>query len=168
MKNYFLTLFLAGLSLLSFTYNPTAKGFKFTSEEGKFSIVFPSSFQSETITQENNTKTVKISAEAKNQNYMATYTIHQMEMNNPGSLAQTSLDAFVEAAKGTVQNQSEWKIKNNPGIKSIILLDGQDAKIEYRVIIVGKIQYQVIIVSPNKLWDQKAADVFYKSFSLMK
>lgn len=141
--------------------------YKFTSKEGKYSVVFPAEFKSETVKKEYAT-TIKTTAMLSNQTFLASYTIHEQELGDRKELATVSLESFVDGVSGKITKQSEWKIKKNSGIKATISLSEKDATVEYWVILIGQIQYQVTSVAANSNWDQKAADAFLRSFKVMK
>ena len=167
MKKNLFTYLILIFAVSSAATLPFAKGFKYTSAEGKFSISFPGEFKTET-TDQDEAKTVKTSATLGDLTYFASYTLHQIKMSEPESLAGTSLEAFTEATGGSITSQSEWKIKEHKGVKATISLEEQKSKIQYQVILVGQLQYQILVVAPNASWYQKTADTFFKSFKLGK
>ena len=167
MKKYSSTFLIVSIVLLTAAFMPAGKGNVYSTKEGKFSVTFPAAFKTE-ITEQESAKTIKTSAAVGDQTYFASYTLHEVEMTDPESLAETSLEAFTEATGGTLSDKNAWKIKAHNGLKAIITLEEQDAKIQYHVILVGQLQYQIIVVGPEASWEQKPADGFFKSFKLMK
>ena len=46
-------------------------------------------------------------------------------------------------------------------------LTENDVLLEYRVILIGNIQYQLVAMAATSDYDEKAADKFFKSFKLI-
>lgn len=167
MKNKAITLLPICFLFLSASIVPPSKNFKYKSEEGKMSVTFPAAYESTTDEKEN-IKIVKITTEVNEQTFFASYTVHQQQMEDRESLAELSLDSFTETTEGTITQKSAWKIKKNKGYKAMIDLNKQNAQIQYQAIIIGQLQYQLVVVAPKNKWDQKAADRFLKSFKVRK
>jgi hypothetical protein len=155
------------LLFLFTSFVPSPKGFPYQSDEGKLSVVFPGDFTTER-TEGNNNYTVKTSCAFNNQTYFVSYTIHAMELTDPLELAEVSYDSFITALNGVLMSKAEWKIKEKRGIKAIIDLPETDTKLDYRVIIVGNIQYQLIALAANNDFNEKDAGSFFKSFKMQE
>ncbi len=165
-KNAFLVL-IACFVLFTTAFAPLAKGHKYSSEEGKMSIVFPNEFEIEESDLEN-VKVVKITATHDELFLFASYSLHKTEITNHESLAELSVQSFAESITGTINGQSEWKVKKHNGLKAMMELAENESRVQYNVILVGDIQYQLVVVAPQDSWDQEAADTFFKSFKLKK
>lgn len=149
----------------SFTISP--KGFPYQSEEGKLSVVFPGDYTTER-TEGNNNYTVKTTCTYNNQTYFVSYTMHSLELTDPLDLAEASYDSFITALKGVMISKTEWTVKEHKGIQALIDLPENGSKLEYRVIIVGNIQYQLIALAANIDYNEKDAESFFKSFKIEK
>ena len=167
MKTIYRTSIILILLLLSVSYTQAQKSVAYKSEEGKFSIKFPGEFK-ENITEKESAKTVKIQCELEKSNYFASYSLHKVDIDDPLEMAEVSLESFTEAIHGVVVTRTEWKIKKNEGLKALIDLPDNGAKLEYRVILVGNIQYQLIVIAVDGAIDKKKANAFFKSFKLKK
>jgi hypothetical protein len=155
------------LLFLFTSFAPSPKGFPYQSEEGKLSVVFPGDFTTER-TEGNNNYTVKTTCTYNNQTYFVSYTMHSLELTDPLDLAETSYDSFITALKGVMISKAEWTVKEHKGIKAMIDLPENSSKLDYRVIIVGNIQYQLIALAANIDYNEKDAESFFKSFKIEK
>lgn len=158
---------LFALLFLFTSFAPSPKGFPYQSNEGKLSVVFPGDFTTERTEGDNNF-TVKTSCNVNNQTYFVSYTMHSLELTDPLDLAETSYDSFITVLKGVMVSKAEWKVKEHKGIKAMIDLPDNGSKLEYRVIIVGNIQYQLIALAANIDYNDKDAASFFKSFKMEK
>ena len=163
MKKHFLNLMLISFAFASISTTTPPKGFNYSSREGKFSVVFPAQY---TVDAKENT--IKISATSNEQTYYASYTIHNVELTNRKELAEISLNSFSDILKSPIIEQSDWKTNKNTGLQATLNMQEKNIKIKYYVVLVGQIQYQMIVMAENALFDQKAADAFVKSFKLDK
>ena len=83
---------------------------KYTSEEGKLSVMFPSEFTS-TVQNEDLYKTVKTQAVYNNVVFFVAYSIHEQKMDNGQKMSKVSLDSFTEASQATDINELPWKVR---------------------------------------------------------
>ena len=167
MKTFPNLLVLLCVVFLTSAVVPPAKGYKYSSKEGKMTVSFPSEYEV-TTTDAESAVTVKVSAVEGERTYFASYTLHDTPLSDREGLAQVSLDSFNETLKGTIINQSTWSLKGQKGLYAKITIPDLDAKIDYHVILVGQIQYQLVVLATQPQWDQKKADAFVKSFKMMK
>ncbi|MCB9081071.1 MAG: hypothetical protein H6555_05100 [Lewinellaceae bacterium] len=167
MRNYFLLLVFIGFVFPLGAINPPGKGFAYSSSAGKFSVVFPARYEVQTSEGEE-VETTKISVTIDEQTFFASYTVHTVNLTDRDDLLEVSVDSFREQLNGTIQGKSAWKVKKESGLQAVMNLEEQDAKIQYHVLIVGQIQYQLVVVAPSGSFNQKAADAFIKSFKLSK
>lgn len=99
--------------------------------------------------------------------YMISYVIHTTTLAEQDKLADASLAAFRDKVKGQVLNQSPWTVKKaGTGIRASIAMPDKDAKVEYRVVLIGQIQYQIIVVAPSDKYDAKVAEKFLKKVKI--
>lgn len=163
-SSIFKPLFLSFLFLV-FSINANAANFKYKSSEGRMSVKFPSQY---TVVTENPDygKTVKINAEFGAYIFSATYTIHSTSSSgsDPESLANVSLGAFSESLKGNISNKQVWKIKKNNGIRAVIKSDELNISASYACIMIGQIQYQLVVASASDSWVDGKGDAFFESF----
>ncbi len=149
------------------SFTTASKGYKYSSNEGKYSISFPGTFE-ESKSQNENSISVKVSATVGQSTYFTSHTVHTVEMTDNQMLAEVSLDSFTESLGGSITKKSDWVIKKHKGLKASIDIPQYDAKAEYQIVIIGQIQYQIVAVAPTSSWDQKSADAFFKSFKVKK
>jgi hypothetical protein len=83
-------------------------------------------------------------------------------------MAQVSYDTFLSSIGGKEILKSAWDIKKNIGLKAIIDMPEDETRLEYRVILVGNIQYQLVVLAINSVYDGQAAAAFFDSFKLSK
>ena len=119
-------------------------------------------------TKKEDATTYKATATKGQTTYFVGFTVHQTQMMDHQELAQVSLDAFAETLGGIITEQSDWKYKKNLGRQAVVELKEQDARVDYKVILVDQIQYQLVIVSPKADHDAKVAKKFFKSFKMKK
>lgn len=140
--------------------------YKYKSSAGKMSITFPASFQEEESELESGT-IMKISASVGNVIYYASYTQHEVDLVDKEELAQVSLTAFVENTGGNIITQKEWVVKKNKGLEATIEIEESNTLLVYKVVLVGRIQYQLVVGSPKDEWNQNEADRFFRTFTLL-
>lgn len=137
---------------------------KYTSEDGKMSISFPSKPE-ESVTDNEMITTIKLSSEYNQKTYFVGLTTHKnsLEEESPQELARVSLDAFTESTKGAITSESVFKYKKNEGLQADIKLDG--GYLKYKVILIGQHQYQLVVISENDNFG-KDTEKFFKSFKV--
>ncbi len=165
MRSILKTSVILVILLFAVSYLHAQKSFVYDSEEGKLEIKFPCKF----IEKENESetsRTVEIQCEKDGYSYFASFSIHKIDMGNPLEIAEISLESFTKALKGIVITRTEWKVRKHEGIAAIIDMPDYGSKLEYRIILVGNIQYQLFVVAANNIYDEKTVDTFFKSFIL--
>ena len=140
---------------------------KYTSEEGKFSIKFPGEYAVE-IDDNEKAKTVKPMCTLNGQTYLASYTLHQTEMIDHDEMEEISVDSFGEAIQAELLSKSVWQVDEQSGIIAFFKIADADIKVEYRVMLVEQLQYQVIVLAANSDYDEGLAAKFFKSFKLLE
>jgi hypothetical protein len=166
MKIFKTSLLLLSVFIVTTAFAP-AKKHVYSTEEGKFSITFPGEYSSEREEKENAT-TIKTTCIYEGHTYFASYSLHQTEMTDHKDMAEVSYDAFIEAVKGQLLSKSDWDVKDNEGLKAVMIIADNTVKLEYRVVLVGNIQYQLVAMAAVEEYNSKAIDKFFKSFKLMK
>jgi hypothetical protein len=139
----------------------------YKSKEGKCKVKFPATPKEETKSKTNAT-TVKISCKKDDQVYFVGYTLHEIKIIDHKDMAKVSLEAFIENTGGAAISQSEWIVKGNSGLKATINLEDKNALIEYRVVLIGQLQYQIAVTATKDDYDSDMAAKFIKSFKVTK
>jgi hypothetical protein len=170
MKRFLKPFVMIGLGLFMTVFVAQAQKQKYSSEQGKMSIVFPAAYETSEISTSEDMQTLKTTSQLGDMTYFASYTLHSIPMENPEDLAKESLDAFVAQLNGVLMEQEIWKVKKHNGQLAHITLQIEDAnaRIEYRVIIIGQLQYQIIAMTDADTWDSKTVKKFMKSFKVKK
>jgi len=143
------------------------KWYTYLSEEGKVRINFPAEYAEE-VKANNPNAPRKISARYNNVDYILSYTIHETPIVMHSEMAKVSVESFVEALGGELVMNKAYTYKGNTGQSALIMLKNGQLTVNYRVILVGQIQYQVIVVSPTASQDIKTLNKFLKSFKLIE
>lgn len=139
---------------------------KYNAEEGKVKIKFP--FPYEIVEeQKENVKTVKIQGKNGEDLFYLAYTIHTAKLDDNEHLAEVSLESFAETLHGKIVQQEEYIINDQSGVKAKIVMQDVGAEIYYRAIIIGQIQYQLIVLDVSKSF-QKERDEFFDSFRILE
>lgn len=167
MKTPTLKWILICVVLLSSSLSGFSKGFKYSSVEGKMSITFPTEFTVETNYPDVG-KTVKISATLNDIIFYASYVLHDTPLSDHEELAYVGLEAFNESIEGKIDEQSSWEVKKNKGARAALTMPSQNVTLNYYGILVGHIQYQLVVFAEKPKWDQAVADKFLKTFKLKK
>ncbi len=159
-----MTLFLIG----NLTAQEKVKWYSYSSIEGKARVKFPAEPELKTDAQET-MKTFTAMANAFNgmesDLYYLAITVHQAELEDP-ALLDTSLNAFTRTMGGTIASREEWKAGKPKGLRAAIVLNNQAGKCDYRVLMRGNLQYQVMIVT-SSVFNEKLQKKFFKSFKLI-
>ena len=140
---------------------------KYISSEAKLSITFPTTY--ETINKNGDGySSVETQGNLNDQLFMASYQIHKVQMTEHEAMAIVSLESFNEALGGKITKQSTWMVNKNRGVQASIDIPASNLKAEYKVVLIGQIQYQVVVISEASIWNQANADKFFKSFKVKK
>jgi hypothetical protein len=164
MKKITLQLLLVGFTFLAVSFAPTDVKKVFSTTEGKMKIEFPGDYEVSKIDE----NTTKIESVVVNMSYLCTYTINNESVEDPEVLAQSSLDGFNGVFKGTINSKTVWKIQKHKGLKAEIDVPTLKVKVQYHVVLVENIHYQLVVISGVNEFDQKKADAFSKSFRMLK
>jgi hypothetical protein len=159
IKTLFL-LFLIGTSTVSI-----AKGYKYTSQDAKFSITFPVPFQTE---EGEDGKVASIMATVDNLTFLVYHTRHTSNFEDPIEAASLSVKAFNNSLGGNLKTSVAWMVKKHQGLKNEIEIEEEKALVEYRVIVIGSVQIQVVAIGTIADWNPKMIKKFFKTFKLLK
>lgn len=163
MKKLATTLFIIfSVSLSSQSYAQ-----KLESPEGKFSVQFPCTYKTESTEGDVQT-THKYTCDKDNVTFFVGYTVHEIDIIEHEELAQVSVDSFLEAVDGEKVSQEEWKVRKNPGLKAVMTINEGAVLVNYQVVLVDHLQYQLVVLAAKDDFDERAAQKFFKSFKLEK
>lgn len=138
---------------------------KFNSVEGKCSITFPGEYDIEKEETEH-AMVVKIICNKDNRTYFLSYSLHKNELVDHEEMAEVSYDSFVEAVAGEARSKSEWVVQGHQGLKSLIDMPASQALVDYRVVLVGDIQYQLAAIATYDNYDEALFEDFSESFEI--
>ncbi len=143
------------------------KKYVYISSNGKVKIKFPEEYKVEVSPGDGHT-TTKITASAGETHYFLSYTIHETPMTSHYEMASLSLESFSEKLGVRTLSANDYLYKSHRGRMAEMLFEDQGIRIFYRAILVGQIQYQLIVTQPEDMPDRGSVDQFFKSFKLMK
>jgi len=147
-------------------YPEKVKWSKYNAEEGKVKIKFPFSYEI-TEEQKEKVKTVKVQAKNGEDLFYLAYTIHTAKLNDNEHLAEVSLESFAETLHGRIIQQEEYQVNDQIGVRAKIAMQDVGAEIYYRAIIIGQIQYQLIVLDVSKSF-QEEREEFFDSFRILE
>jgi len=93
---------------------------------------------------------------------------HVEDLSVSENLAQVSLDAFFTNMGVDNAVTEFWDLRGNQGVKSKVIMGEMGITIDYRVVIIGQQQIQVVVVMKSGLWDQKVVNKYFASLKLLK
>ena len=155
--------------MLGFVATPVSaqKWVKYKEKSCKCKIKFPVQPE-EDVTEKEDATTYKISAQVNDQTFFFGYTVHGVTMVDHENMAKISLDAFNEQLGGEVRGERAWEISGATGRQATLDLKEQGAVCMYKVVLIGQMQYQVVVIAPLSTLDKDAADDFFASFKPKK
>lgn len=137
---------------------------KYINEEAGFTIDFPSPPQ-ETETMKEGNPSYKIKASSGNANFAVYAKVNMGNIDHILGGTEQSLQAFCEAYSGVTESRSNFTMSGKTGIEAKI--SAQDsAKVNYRVIIIGKVHFQLMIISRNVFAPDSVVNRFFDSFKI--
>ena len=136
----------------------------FNSEEYACSLELPAPWQVDTTTEASGTQRLRLETESEKHSYLLTFTKYPMSTRlfMRERLAESTRNSLVAALGGELQSTSNWKIGEHVG-KRALLKDG-DREIEYRVVIIGQIQYQFLVFSKEEKLVNRESKQLFSSF----
>lgn len=139
----------------------------YTSQEGKVKITFPTPFE-EKLPSSSSGKahTTKVSSTLGEMNFFLSYTIHDSPIKEHYQMAKLSMSSFSESLKGELISEGDWKYKKEIGRMGEIKIPRSDIRVFYQSLLVGQIQYQLIVTIPAT-GEEKHVKTFFKSFKLL-
>ena len=139
----------------------------FTSHLGRIKVKFPAKPSIEEQRSDAG-DAFSIKTTYQEQIFMLTFIVHRARVTKPQALAKKALDGFMQASKGNLLSESEYKYKKHTGREALIELPKQKLTIDYRCLFVGNIQYQYMVLSPPDNRDPKMVKKFFKTFKVLK
>ncbi len=134
---------------------------KYRSSEGKISAKFPCDYEIENT---GDSKTVKVKANCNNNLYYDSFIEHDENVEDIDGILQISIDAFSEKLEGSIKKQSDFTMKKHAGLQAEI--DFAENTVLYRVLMSGKMQYQMISLGSSGNFDRAVAEDFFKSIKI--
>jgi hypothetical protein len=92
------------------------------------------------------------------------------EPTNKKAKARKVLNSWASKAKGTVSEENDWKEGEDSGVKGEIKVaeTGKPEMLVFcHVIIIDKMQYEVIVMTPKEIYDPEFDGHFLKSFRFL-
>ncbi len=134
-------------------------------EQPKFSIKFPASYKLEESSKDKGLKTELYRAVSGDNVYMLKYTEHKNPVVSADNedYMQASIESFVTGIKGTLIKKDTFKYKKTKGTEVFLSLDGKNMNVFYRVLIIDKVQYQLIVITKAKVKTYSIKN-FFNSF----
>ena len=141
-----------------------------TQDNPAFSISFPDEYNLEESSNDNGLKTEFYRSVSGDNVYMFKYTQHK----NPAVSSDNevymlaSVESFVNGIEGTLINKEKIKYKKSNGMDAFLTIDDKNLNVFYRVLIINRVQYQLIVITKA---EEKTSGIknFFNSFnSLVK
>lgn len=155
------------LSSLLFSINIFAQNeaYKLKNEDLGFSIEFPAEYILAESNEDNGLKNYLYKSEFESDVFMFKFTEHK----NPAVTGENiffmdaSVESFVTGIKGTLLKKFNFKYGKTSGTEAFLSLDNKNLNVFYQVIIIDRIQYQIIAITKHD--DKtKTIDTFFNSF----
>jgi len=145
------------------------KWVKYESEEAKIKIKFPGEIDVTDEVLDNGAHHISVKHQPlSGKMYMLDVIKHVEDLSTEENLDQISLDAFFANMNIEHAIAKDWDLKGNIGRQSKVVVDEMEITIDYRVVIIGQQQIQVVVVAPSSQWDQKVVNKFFMSLKLLK
>lgn len=143
----------------------TTTGHVLKQENPNFSITFPVEYTLEESSSDKGLKTEFYRAVSGEDVYMFKYTQHK----NPAISADNevymlaSVESFVTGIRGTLQKKEKINFKKSTGMDAFLTIDDKNLNVFYRVLIINRVQYQLIVITKA---EEKTSGIknFFNSF----
>ena len=146
--------------------NPNDTSFILKHSTPEFTIQFPNSYVLKESKVNNGLKSELFESEYMGDLFMLKFSEHK----NPAvsgdnrMFMDASLDSFVTGIRGTLINKNDFKYLQNNGLEAYISLVESNRYVFYRVLIIDRVQYQIIVITKAKDKTQET-ELFFKSFN---
>lgn len=158
---YFISLLVFSILLAPVIHGQDIHDFK--SVEGKCSATFPGEYNIDSNETEY-AKVVKVMCNTNTHTFLLSYSLHKNKMDDHENMAEVSYESFIEAVGGQELSKEKWEINGHKGLKAIIEMPANNSKVDYRVVLVGDIQYQLASIASDKNYDEAVIAAFNDSF----
>lgn len=137
----------------------------YSSEDGAYQVRLPAE-PTATVEEKDSGMSYKVMARDNEVVYFVAATAHTTALDDgdPHELAQTSVESFAENVGGVALSESDWKVGKHMGRGATIYVASQAFTMEYRAVLIGQLQYQVVAAGPADFLDEKTVKKFIKSF----
>lgn len=94
------------------------------------------------------------------------------EPSDKKAKAKKTLTSLASKAKGKVTVEQDWIEGSDSGVKGIIIIPGDGASkpemtVFCNVIIIGSVQYQIMVMTPTEIYDESFDGNFLNSFKFI-
>jgi hypothetical protein len=133
-------------------------------ESPSFLVKFPAAYSLKESSIDNGLKSERYESVFNDDIYMLKYSAHKNAAVTGDNqvFMDASLESFVNGIKGTLIDKSTFKYYKTNGIEAFISIDEKNLYVFYRVLIIDRVQYQIIAITKSKE-KTKAIDRFFKS-----
>jgi len=138
---------------------------KYFSKPGFVEIYFPTIFESN-FQATNEGKITTVTAKDGGAEYLLKWTILPDNSTSNYAGAKTAMLKFKDSYKGEVKEEDKFKMKKTEGAEAMILIPEKNLTVNYKVIIVNSIMYEVAVFSPTAAINKKNVNKFLKSFEI--
>jgi len=149
------------------SFPPTKGGewIKYFSKPGNVEILFPVKYETN-FQETTDGKVTTVTANNGDTKYLLIWTILKDKAPTDYEASKSAMTKFKDSYKGNIKEEDKFKHKKSVGVKAIILIPDKNITLNYKVIIVNKIMYQVAVFSPTASINKKDLGKFIKSFEI--
>lgn len=138
---------------------------KYFAKPGNVEIYFPTQYENN-FKETDEGKITTVTAKDGSTDYLLIWTILKDNAPTNYEASKSAMLKFKDAYKGEVKEEDKFKSKKCEGVEATILVPSQNITINYKVIIVNKIMYQIAVFSPTASINKKNINKFFKSFEI--
>ena len=131
--------------------NPNDTTYTLKLEKPSFMISFPGEYILEESSENNGLKTELYITMVNDEVYTLKYTEHKNPAISSGNpyYMDASLESFVTGIKGTLSDKKSFKYGKYSGLEAFLTLDDKNMNVFYRVLIIDRVQYQLIVITKS-------------------
>jgi len=138
---------------------------KYFAKPGNVEIYFPVQYDNN-FKETSEGKVTTVTAKDGSTDYLLIWTILKDNAPTGYEASKTAMLKFKDAHKGEIKEEDKFKSKKCEGVEATILIPSQSLTVNYKVIIVNKIMYQIAVISPTATINKKDVSKFMKSFEI--
>jgi hypothetical protein len=153
------------LVIVSATSSHAQSVYKLESDKPSFSIVFPAEYSKVESSENEGLKNEHYRAEYNQDVYLFKFAEHKspkVSGENTGYM-QASLESFLTAVEGRLIKKNMFTFGESNGLDAFLTLEKKNMNVFYRVLIVDKVQYQIIVITKDE-GKSRAVNNFFNSF----